>query len=374
MKINRIEPILVHEWLLVAVHTDNGLSGIGESAYWGHPKAAAQIIKEFEEYLIGKDPLNIEHHWQTLYKGTCFRGGALMGALSAIDIALWDLAGKHLEVPVYQLLGGKSRDKVRAMLILNGETSENLAEDAARAVNEGFTFVKIVPFPINHGRMYQANLRREIVERVAAVRETVGPDIDIGVEMHRRLNVGEAIAVATELEQFRPLFFEDPVSPESTLATGDVASKIRIPLATGERNCHVHEFRDLLACGGSQYVRPDIGYAGGFTACKKIASLAEAHEAGFIFHNFLGPVATAAAVQLDTCIPNFTAQEYVREDQPPWNDIVTACVKLENGYLIPPDVPGIGIELSDRSILDRYPFRSKNRIPPFKEDGSPTNA
>lgn len=370
MKIDNIEPILVGEWLFVRISTDNGLTGIGESTYWANPGAASEVVKEISCQLIGKDPLNIEHIWHFLYKGSYFRGGALMGAISAIDIALWDIAGKHLDVPVYQLLGGKSRDKVRAMLILSGETGENLVEEAKKAIEAGFTFVKIVPFPNGYINMYQAELRKEIIERVASVREAVGPNIDIGVEIHRRLNVGEAIAVAAELEQFRPLFYEDPVPPESTLATGDVAAKIKLPLATGERNCHVHEFRDLLACGGAQYVRPDIGYAGGFTGCKKIAAIAESHEAGFIFHNFLGPIATAASVQMDINIPNFTAQEYLPENQAPSNAVVKSCVKLDGGYLIPPDLPGIGMELSDDEILAEYPYKPRQSVAPLRHDGS----
>ncbi len=374
MKIEGIETVLVHNWLLVRVVTDTGLTGVGESTYWAHPTASQEVVNSFKEYLLGQDPLRIEHHWHTLYRGSCFRGGALMGALSAIDVALWDIMGKHLEVPVYQLLGGKLRDRVRVILLIGGDTVDDLVAQATKAVRDGFTALKFTPMPRDFATLHQAQLRREIVTRVAAVREAVGPDIDLGIEIHRRLNVGESVAVARELEPFRVLFYEDPVPPESIEATNDVARKVSLPLATGERYCHLQEFRDLLAGGGAQLVKPDIGYAGGFTGCKKISALAEAYEAGFAFHHFLSPVTTAACVQLDACIPNFTVQEYAPDEaRPPKSQVVKEPLKVQDGYLIVPDRPGIGVELNEDAVLAQYPFKPRQVWAPLREDRSPAH-
>ncbi len=364
MKIDAVETFLAHTYLLVRIRTDSGLAGWGQSAYFSYPEAAQRVVERYRQHLVGKDPLEIERHWYALFGRSPFRGADQMGALSAVDLALWDVAGRHFGVPAYQLLGGKQRDRVRLHYLMAGSSDEDLdtlVERARFAVREGFTALKLDPLPPHHERLSQAKVIDETVRRLAAVRETVGWELDVGVEIHRKLVPGDAVALAGYLEPLRPLFYEDPIPPLSMGAHAEVAAKVRIPVAIGERHHTVHEFRDLLACGSIQYVRPDVGVAGGLTHCKKIASLAEAFHAGVITHNFISPLLTAASVQLDTAIPNCTLQEYCMwDEEAPARHLLKEPLRREGGYLIPPEGPGLGVEV-DEAFLSRYPFRAAGR-------------
>ena len=374
MQIERVDTILAEDkWLLVKVITDNGIEGIGEAGLHGVPEAAEAAIKTFARYLIGKDPLQIEHHSQFLYRFSHFRGAAIGGAISAIDIALWDIAGKHFQAPAYQLMGGKVRDKARVYMHVGGATVEDLYDSAKTAAADGFTAVRFTPFVEDDDRQYY-NMRypamiEEAVQRVAAVREAVGNDVDICVEIHRRLGIPEAIELAREIQQFRILFYEDPTTPDSNESMAEIARNISIPIATGERMHTIWEFRELLAQRGAQYIRPDVCLAGGLTHCKKIAAVAESFNVGVIPHNPLTPISTAACVQLDACIPNFVLQEYTGEDKPPKSLMVKKPLKLVDGYLIIPDEPGIGVEINDEFFASHeYTPRPINT--PLREDGS----
>ena len=363
MKITDVKVLPIDRYLFVEVHTDGGITGLGESGAWGYLEASGEVVKSFREYLIGKDPLRIEHHWQVLYRCTHFRGAAIMGALSAVDIALWDIAGKFFGVPVYQLLGGKCRDKARVYGHVIGSTKEELLKGCVQAKAEGFTAVgHLTPF-LDESRnvpYYKTHTDKiqDAVQTVAAYREAVGDEVDLCIEIHRRLDPAEAIVLGRAIEPYRPFFYEDPIRPDNLDAMAEVARKIAIPIATGERIHTIYEFEMLLTRNAVQYVRPDVCMAGGITHCKKIAALAEAHYVDVVPHNPLSPVSTAACVQLAACIPNFALQEYPRgEGEPPKSEIVSGTLTLEDGFLIIPDAPGIGVELAE-GAAEKYPFLS----------------
>lgn len=360
MKITAVEAIPVHRYLFAKIHTDEGITGIGESGSWGYLEASEAAIKKFGRYLVGKDPLTIEHHWQYMYRFSHFRGAAIMGAISALDIAMWDIMGKHFGVPVYQLLGGKVRDKARVYYHVFGNTKETLIQGVKDAKAQGFTAVgHLTPFlDEDRDKPYfktHVDKMRDAIDTVGAYRDAVGNDVDLCIEIHRRLTPAEAIVLGRGIEEFHPFFYEDPILPENFDAMEHVARNIAIPIATGERFHSIHEFEMLLKRGAVQYVRPDVCMAGGITHTKKIAALAEANYVGVVPHNPLSPVSTAACLQIAACIPNFALQEYpTGEHEPPKSEIIKTAIEVENGFLIIPDAPGIGIELAD-DAQEKFP-------------------
>ena len=375
MKITEIETLFLDRFLLIQVHTDEGIIGLGESGAWGFLEASAAALETFKRYLIGQDPLRIEHHWQYLYRWTHFRGAAIMGALSAIDIALWDIAGKYFGVPCYQLLGGKTRDKVRVYYHVFGKTRQEQIEGCVAAKARGFTAIGHLNPLLDQGRdvpyfRTHAEKIEETVETVAQYRQALGNQVDLCIEIHRQLTPAEAIVLARGIEPYHPFFYEDPTLPDNFDAMGLIAQNIHIPIATGERLHTIYEFEMLLRRGAVQYVRPDVCLAGGLSHSKKIAALAEAHHVGVVPHNPLGPVSTAACVQLAACIPNFALQEYpLGEDESPKKDMVKQPLTLENGFLIVPDSPGIGIELA-ADVRERVPYKPRQVQTRLHVDGS----
>ena len=298
-----------------------------------------------------------------------------MGALSAIDIALWDIAGKHFGVPSYQLMGGMVRDKARVYYHVFGETKAELIEGCKQAKAQGFTAVgHLTPF-LDEDRSvpyFKTHVDKieDAIETVGHYREAVGKEVDLCVEIHRRLTPSEAIVLARGIEKFHPYFYEDPILPDNFDAMGLVAQHIEIPIATGERLHTIYEFEMLLRRGAVQYVRPDVCMVGGLSHAKKIAALAEAHHVGVVPHNPLSPVSTAACLQLAACIPNFALQEYPKgELEPPKSEIIKEPLQIENGFLIVPNKPGIGIELADDAMA-RYPFRPREVTTRLNSDGS----
>ncbi len=375
MKITAVEPLLIDRYLFVQVHTDAGLVGLGESGTWGYLEASAEAVKSFAVYLVGQDPLRIEHHWQYMYRSSHFRGAAIMGAISAIDIALWDIAGKHFGVPVYQLLGGKCRNKARVYYHVFGRTTEQLVQGCLDAKARGFTAVgHLTPFldephDVPYFKTHAAKIS-DAIETVRRYREAVGNEVDLCVEIHRRMAPAEAIVLARGIEQFHPFFYEDPILPDNFDAMALVAQNIHIPIATGERLHTIYEFEMLLRRGAVQYVRPDVCMAGGITHSKKIAALAEAHHVGVVPHNPLSPVSTAACLQLAACIPNFALQEYpIGEDQPPKSEIVKGAPQVEDGFLTISDAPGIGVELAE-DAQQQHPYRRRGLHTRLHVDGS----
>ena len=357
------------------MHTDEGIVGVGESGSWGYLEASEAAIKKFGRYLVGQDPLRMEHHWQYMYRFSHFRGAAIMGAISALDIAMWDIAGKHFGVPVYQLMGGRTRDKARVYYHVFGDTKETLLQGVKDAKAQGFTAVgHLTPFldeqrDVPYFKTHVDKIR-DAIETVGAYRDAVGNDVDLCIEIHRRLTPTEAIALARGIEEFHPFFYEDPILPENFDAMGLVASHISIPIATGERLHTIHEFEMLLRRGAVQYVRPDVCMVGGLTHAKKIAAVAEAHYVGVVPHTPLSPVSTAACLQLAACIPNFALQELpTGEHEPPKSEIVKSALRVENGFLIVPDAPGIGVELAD-DAQERHPPRAREVRTRLHVDGS----
>jgi len=371
VKIEEVESFLIGDAYVVRVRADNGLTGLGQTACWGYPEAVERIVARFRSYLIGKDPFRIEHHHQFMYRMGPFRGSALSGAVSAVDIALWDLKGKHFQVPVWELLGGKCRDRVRLHLLMGGKNPEDAGRRAREAREEGFTAVKLDPLPDTFHSMTLQRLIKSTRETVAAVRKGAGDDVDVILELHRKLTPMVSIALADALVEFNPLFIEDPIQIDSIQSQGELAKRFTSPLANGERMHTIWEFRELLTSGGPQYVRPDIGLAGGITHCKKIAAVAESFHSAVVTHNYLGPILTAASVQLDVSIPNFVVQEYSKGDESPKNRVYKNSVKRKGGFIPTPETPGIGVEL-DEALLKKakHEPRDLTKIVPMRDDGS----
>ena len=359
MKISKVTPLLIDQYLLVKIETDNGLVGIGESGAWGYLESSSVAITKFADYLIGKNPLLIEHHWQYMYRFSHFRGSAIMGAISAKDIALWDIMGKHFDVPVYQLLGGKVRDKARVYYHVFGDTKEKLLSGIIDAKNSGFTAVgHLTPFlDEDKSKRYfktHADKIEDAIETVRNYRKAVGNDVDLCIEIHRRLTPTEAVQLGRGIEEFMPFFYEDPITPDNFDEMAYVAEKINIPIATGERFTSLWEFQMALSRNSVQYVRPDVCLVGGISGAKKIASLAEAYHVGVVPHNPLSPVSTAACLQIAASSSNFALQEYpTGENDPPKSKMVSGTpVHDGKGYLLLPTNPGIGVELKKNAIKD----------------------
>jgi len=376
VKIISIEPVPVDRYLFVRVETDAGIVGYGESHAWAYHEATAQIIEKFARYLVGQDPSRIEHHWQYLYRAFHFRGSSIMGALSAIDIALWDIKGKALGVPVYELLGGQTRDRVRVYQDIHGATVEEVVAHCREAVAQGFTALgHLSPFPDGtkadpYFKPHSAKMG-DAIDAVAAYREAAGPEVDLCLECHRRLTPAEAITLGQAVEPYHPLFLEDPLRPDNLDAQGAVAAKLTVPIATGERLHTLDEYQMLFARGGCQYVRPSIGLCGGLTGARKVAALAEAYGIGVCPHHVASPFLTGVYVQLAASIPNFTIAEYqANERESPKRELVTEVIEYDGaGFLKVPDRPGIGIDLAP-DAAQRFPFVSREVEARLHHDGS----
>ena len=361
MKITGMEYIPASKYLFLKIHTDAGITGIGEVGSWGYLDGALGVLKKLEGYLIGQDPRRIEHHWQYMYRSMYFRGALVMSAIAAIDIALWDIKGKALGVPVYELLGGPCRDKVRTYPAVFQFTPEEMAAACAQVKAQGFTAARLMI--TGDARQRTCGISDSIfnhrvsaqVERVRACREAVGDDFDLILEVHRSMSVPDAIAFAKGVEPYRPLFLEDPIAPDSDEVMAEVAAKTWLPIATGERFITIQEFENLLMKKAARYVRPDLCTMGGITACKKVAAIAESHYVDIVPHNPLGPVSTAACLQLDAAVPNVAIQEfpsfYLSGGE---REMITTELKLDQGFLVVPDGPGIGIELVE-DITEKFP-------------------
>lgn len=350
----------VDRWLFVEVHTDTGLTGVGEAGTWGYLEATETAVETFARYLVGTDPRRREHHWNYLYRNSHFRGAVLMGALSALDVALWDVVGHHHGVPVADLLGGRTREAARVYVHAFGETTEDLAGEVAAAHEQGFTAVGHLSPLLDEGRDVpyfetHAELVTRATERVRRFREAVGPEVDLLLELHRRLDPEQAVVLTNAVAEFHPLFVEDPARPDSFDAMARVAAKVDVPIATGERLHTPQEFAMLLDRDAVQYARPNIHVAGGFTGLTKIAGLCEAHNVDLVPHNPLSPVTTAASLQLAAAIPNFAVQEFpYRPDhgEAPGDHLVEEAFVAEDGFLPVPDRPGIGITLDADAIAE----------------------
>ena len=315
MKITKVEPLHVGQFMFARIETDAGTVGYGEAGIWGHIRAAGTAIERFAEYLVGKRAFDIEHHWNVMHRFSYFQGLAINSAISAIDIALWDIKGKALGVPIHELLGGPARTKARIYGHIYESTIEAVLEECRRKMEAGFNaFGHINPFlDEGHDKVYSKTHVRKIrdaIDNVHRMREVVGDRVDLLVEIHRRLTPAEAITFAHGSEDTHPMFLEDPIRPEGPDAMARVAGKINIPIATGERFFTIYEFEALLARSACEFARVDVCTCGGITGAKKVAAMAEARHVQVVPHNPLSPNGLAACLQVAAAVPNFANQEY----------------------------------------------------------------
>lgn len=376
MKITDIKTFLVgagsRNYCFVKVETDQGIHGIGEAYSCGPDQATAAVIQDFKSWLVGQDPRNIEHLFTMMYNFTRFPGGLVVNAaISGIEHALWDIAGKAVGLPVYMLLGGKVREKIRLYQSAGGSTPRACAESAKRIVEKyGYTAIKMRPQPDKDNATPYNAITRGAGERVRAVREALGPDVDIGCDIHARFfEVTRAARLAKAIEPYNPMWLEEPIRPENEHAMAKLAERVNIPLASGECNYMRHEFRKILALQALDIIQPDICLCGGLMEMKKIASMAEAHYVMVAPHNPMGPVATAVNVHFAASTPNFFILEYHPDDESPRKDLVKEPLMVKNGYIPVPTKPGLGIELNEEAFR-LYPTKSWHRGFDYRADGS----
>lgn len=376
IKITDIKTFLVgvgsRNLCFVKVLTDQGIHGIGEAYSCGPDEATVKVIEDYKSWLIGQDPRNIEHLWTLMYNFTRFPGGSVvLSALSGIEHALWDISGKAAGLPVYMLLGGKVRDKIRLYQSAGGGEPAQVAENAKRLIEKyGYTALKMSPH-MNSTNARPVNfVTRMAGRRVGAVRDAVGADIDIGVDIHAKFfEVSRAIRMAKEIEQYNPMWLEEPIRPENVDAMRKLSEHVEIPLASGECNYTRHEFRAILAAQCLDFVQPDICVCGGLLELKKIAAMADAHYVRVAPHNPMGPVATVVNTHFAASTPNFFILEYHPDDASPRKDLLKETAVVKDGYLPLPTKPGFGIELNEEAFR-HYPPKPWRRGFEFRADGS----
>lgn len=378
MKITNIEAYPVwgghRNFLFVVVDTDEGIYGVGECGITGRELAVIGVIDHFKGFLIGQDATRIEHIWQWLFRGAFFPAQRIVSAaISAIDIALWDIKGKALGVPVYELLGGLVRDKVVCYPHNSGATTEQLVESCLQTKEEGWKFVR---WGLSEGGgetwFEPRRAVRHAIAQFQAVREAVGDDIEITFDVHTRVDLPEAVWLCREVEQFNPYFIEDPLRSENPDSFKTLRPRVNVPLAAGEQFSSKWEFRQLIEEEWIDYARIDLCIAGGISEAKKIAGWCETHYIRLATHNPLGPVSSAACLQLNLACSNFGVQEQPRRTGTVLTDVVPVQPEWKDGYLLPPTIPGIGVEF-DREAAKKRPFQM-SELPQFRrEDGSFTN-
>ena len=363
MKITGIKTFICNayrtNWVFVKVLTDQpGRYGIGEATLEYKEQTVVQACIELERDLVGKDPRNIEAIWHDTYRDAYWRGGVvLMSAISAIDIALWDILGKELGVPVWRLIGGKVRDSVPCYAngwFVPAKTPEEFGEKAAIAVENGFHAIKWDPFGSAYRYLEPAAFQRAI-RCIEKVREATRGKAEILIEGHGRFDLPTAMRIANALEPFDVLWFEEPIIPDTIESLADFRSKSRVRVSYGERLYGMNAFRTLLEARAADYIQPDVSHAGGITELKKIAALAETHHIPICPHNPSGPVANAATLQLAASTPNFFMLETMASDVPWRGEICDESVSIVNGSMQISDRPGIGVDINEEEIA-RHPY------------------
>jgi galactonate dehydratase len=378
MQITAITPYIVgHErnFFFVEVETDEGITGIGEGGVTWQEPATAGYLQELIPVLMGQDPFRTEHLWQLMFRGGFFPAGRIgCAAISAIDIALWDIKAKALGVPLYQLLGGQVRDRVVCYPHIRGESTAELVEQALQKQQEGWQFARFDPRVEPDGSTFEpsAAVRRCIAD-FAALREAVGEELELIVDVHTRLDPTDAIALCRGLEPYRPYFVEDPIRMENFDSFRKLSRSVNVPLAAGEQYATKWEFRQQVELDLIDFARTDVCIVGGITEALKIAGWCETHYIKTAFHNPLGPVATAASLHLDLAISNFAVQELARPPGTVLPELFPLQVPFENGYLLPPEGNGLGIEF-DKAAAKAYPPIEGGRTPRLQRaDGTFTN-
>ena len=370
-RIAKVEVFAAGMSCFVRLTTEDGIQGVGESTAFAYPNAVAEVIRNFEPFLIGADAHDVEQNWLKMYRALGWRGLMLGGAISAIDQAMWDIRARVFETPVWHLLGGRSRKAVRGMKVIWGNTKEDLINDSLKAQKEGYTAIKIILHQHDHHLMRHAEKIADLVDRMASLRDAVGNTLDFGVELHRNMQPGNSIALIEELMPFRPLFVEDPIPPDSVLSFAEVSAKVKTPMAAGERNTSIYEFREYIEHAGLAFVRPDIGIAGGFTHVRKICAMAEAHHQGILPHAVpSGAIATMAHIHLGMTVPNWEAQEHIDQNVDPVQQMVKRIPLVKDGWLYPFDEPGLGMEINEAFFATNPPVTMHGINPDLREDGS----
>jgi len=369
MKITKLETFLVKpRWLFLKIHTDEGLVGLGEPILEGRALTVAQAVAEAEDYLIGKDPTRVVHHWQAIYKHAFYRGGPILtSALSGIEHALWDLAGKAAGLPVYKLLGGPLRDRIKVYKGIGGGTTEEAVQRAKDAVGLGFLALKTGVSGGRPARLIETpGFVERVTERFAALREAVGKEVDIAIDFHGAVSPQTAGLLIKALEPYQPLFIEEPVQCQNVDILADLARKTHIPIATGERIFTKWGFREILEKRAASILQPDISHCGGIFEARLIAGMAEAYYAGVAPHCPLGPISLAAGLHLDASIPNFLAQEHTTFGA----GYLKNPFVFKDGYLELPTAPGLGIELDEEAMADKIGHDWKNPQAFHPDDGA----
>lgn len=359
MRIERIELFKVPpRWLFVKVTTQSGIVGWGEPIVEGKADSVLAAVEEIKEYVIGRDAGHIEDIWQVLYRGAFYRGGpVLMSAISGIEQALWDIKGKALGVPVYELLGGPVRDKIKVYSWIGGDKPDNVAQAAKEKLDEGYKAIKM---NATSEMEWIESYRKveETIARVQAIRDAVGYQLDIALDFHGRVHKAMAKVLMKELEPFKLLFVEEPVLPENQEAFVELQRHSSIPIATGERHYTRWGFKHLLHDGGVDIIQPDLSHAGGILEVRKIAAMAEAYDVAVAPHCPLGPIALAACLQLDFCTPNAFIQEQslgIHYNQ--GSDLLDyladpSVFEYQDGYVARMKAPGLGIEVSEEKVRE----------------------
>jgi galactonate dehydratase len=363
LKITKLETFLVKpRWLFLKIHTNAGITGLGEPILEGRAKTCAEAVKEIEPYLLGKDPRQVVHHWQAIYRHAFYRGGPILtSALSGIDIALWDIKGKALGVPVYELLGGPTRQRVR--VYAHAGTPQRVKAGIAR----GFTAFKTQPAKRRPARYLETPAEvRYAADKFAELRKAAGDDVDLALDFHGAISPALAKILIKALEPYSPMFIEEPVNCQNHDIMADIARGTHLPIATGERVFTKWGFREVLEKRAATILQPDLCHAGGITEGRLIAGMAEAYYAAIAPHNPLGPIALAAGVQLAASIPNFLCQEQVTLG----DGYLKKPFTLRKGYLDVPTGPGLGIELDENALADKIGHDWKNRAAYDEDDGS----
>ncbi|MGN6675457.1 MAG: galactonate dehydratase [Thermomicrobiales bacterium] len=369
MKITKLETLLVKpRWLFLKMYTDEGIVGLGEPILEGRALTCQMAVKELEPWLIGEDPTRVVHLWQAMYKHAFYRGGPLLtSALSGIEQALWDCYGKYMGLPVYKLLGGPTRDRIRVYGTANGDTPEAAAQSVREAVAAGFNCIKTGLGGVRRGRMIETpGFTERAVEIFAAMREAAGAEVDIAIDFHGAVSPQNATRLVKALEPYHPFFIEEPVQCQNVDVLADITHSTSVPIATGERLFTKWGFREVLEKRAASILQPDLSHAGGIMETRLIAGMAEAYYAGIAPHCPLGPIALASCLQLDAAIPNFLAQEGGRITG---EGYIKTPFKHENGYLPLPTAPGLGIELDEEALADKIGHDWQNHKS-YDEDGA----
>jgi len=351
------------QWVFVKVLTsEDGLYGIGEGSVTSKATTIAAAIMELERMVAGKDPLRIEGLWQLMYRNPRWRGGPVLNsAISAVEIALWDIKGKAYGQPIYQLLGGACRDRIRMYAHCGGPTPQAAAENALRVKARGFTALKTGALHVENGTVIPASGIRKAIEKIAAMREAVGEDFDIAIDAHGQLTPPMALEFCQRVAEYRPLWVEEPTQPEDLDTLAWLAQKSPVPLATGERLFTKWGFADLCGRHLVNYVQPDVVHCGGISEMKKIAAIAEAHFIDCAPHNPQSWVSTFASLHVDACTPNCVIQEQIAG--PSWQaELFRTEWQIVDGYAALPDRPGLGLDF-DEAEAAKHPY-----VPDFRPD------